>query len=90
MNFFRELISGKDAVSSKRFTGLCLIGMFIVATIIAAFAGDLSESVESLIKTSLYAGSTLLGVGVVPDIIKTIKRPVSVIEKKEDEAITDK
>ena len=90
MNFFRALISGEDNVSSKRFSGLCLIGMFIIATIIAAITGDLSESVESLIKTGLYAGSGLLGINVAESMMKTIKRPVPIIEKKEDEVITDK
>ncbi len=74
MNFFTKLLSTTGDVSSKRFSGLLLIGTFIVCTVTAVITGNITETVESLIKTGLYAGSGLLGVNVIPDVINTVKR----------------
>ena len=62
MNFFEKLITAGTGTSSKRFAGLCLIGTFIVITILAAIGGNCPVEVESLAKVGLYTGATLLGV----------------------------
>jgi len=85
MNFFRGLITSGSGLSSKRFAGLCLIGVAIVATIYSFITGNLAESVESLIKTNLYTGSGLLGVGVAEGMLKTVKRPAPVVQEVGDE-----
>lgn len=86
MNFWRQLVSGKDNVSSKRFAGLLLIGTFMVITILAAIGGNIPVEVESLAKVGLYTGATLLGVSVAPEMIKVAQRPIPVIEEpKPDE-----
>lgn len=74
--FFQSLLAADGEVSSKRFSGLLLIGLFMVTTIIATAIGEINESVESLIKTGLYTGAGLLGINVAEGVMKTIKRPV--------------
>lgn len=74
--FFNSLLSPEGEVSSKRFSGLLLIALFIITTIIAASTGNINESVESLIKTALYTGTGLLGINIVEGVMTTIKRPV--------------
>ena len=83
MTFWRALVSAKDDVSSKRFSGMLLIGTFIVITILAAIGGSIPVEVESLAKTGLYGGLTLLGVSVVPDMIKNAQRPAPVVVEEE-------
>ena len=85
MTFWRQLVSGKNDVSSKRFAGLLLIGTFIVITILAAVGGNLPVEVESLAKVGLYTGATLLGVSVAPEMIKVAQRPVMVAPIKPEE-----
>ena len=75
MNFWKSLVTADGEISSKRFSGLLLIGLFMVCSIIAAATGDISEPVESLIKTGLYTGSGLLGINVAESMIKTVARP---------------
>lgn len=81
-SFFKSLLSPDGEVSSKRFSGLLLVGLFIVTTIIAASTGDINESVESLIKTGLYTGTGLLGVNVVEGVMSTVKRT-----KKDEDSV---
>ena len=85
MNFWRALISAEDDVSSKRFAGLLLIGTYIGITILAAIVGNLPVEVESLAKTGLYVGASLLGVSIAGDVIKTAVRPKPVVIEKEKE-----
>ena len=85
MNFFRGLVTSGSGLSSKRFAGLCLIGVAIIATIYSFITGVLPEPVESLIKTNLYTGSGLLGVGVAEGMLKTVARPKPVPQGESDE-----
>ena len=75
MNFFKSLVTADGDISSKRFAGLLLVGLFMVCSIIAAITGDINQSVESLIKTGLYTGSGLLGINVAESMLKTVPRP---------------
>jgi hypothetical protein len=85
MNFFKSLFSTDGDISSKRFAGLALVGLFMAGTIIAAINGVISESVESLVKTGLYTGTGLLGLGVGESMLKTVTRPKPVqLEEDED------
>jgi hypothetical protein len=72
--FFRSLLSPEGEVSSKRFAGLLLVATFIAATVVAVVQGDVSETVESLIKTGLYTGVGLLGVNVAETVLVNAKR----------------
>lgn len=75
MGFWKELVSGKEDVSSKRVAGLSLISMYIAITILAAAGGNLPVEVESLAKLGLYTGATLLGISVAPEMLKVVQRP---------------
>ena len=70
MNFFKSLLTADGEISSKRFAGLVLIGMFIVTTIIEAITGNVSDTAHSLMKTGLYGGLGLLGVNGVETMFK--------------------
>jgi len=85
MNFWRALVSAEDDVSSKRFSGLLLIGMYISVVIFAVIAGGTSEEVESMAKTGLYVGATLLGVSIAGEVIKTVVRPIQQAVRNEEE-----
>ena len=85
MSFFKSLLSADGGISSKRFSGMLLIGTFIVITILAAAGGSIPVEVESLAKTGLYVGASLLGVSIAGDVIKTAVRPAPIVEKIEDE-----
>ena len=50
-----------------------------------AFGNALPAEVESLAKTGLYTGGTLLGVSLLPDMIKNAQRPAPVVVKPEEE-----
>ena len=76
MNFFKSLLSPVGDVSSKRFAGLLLIGFFIGGGVVGLINDNISEVVESIMKTGLYTGVGLLGVNAVSDtIVTTVKRP---------------
>lgn len=83
MNFFKSLVTADGEISSKRFAGLMLIGLFMTCSIIAVATGEINESVESLIKTGLYTGAGLLGLGVTEAMLKTVKRPEPVEDENE-------
>ena len=79
MGFFKSLLSTDGQVSSKRFAGLALVGLYIAGT------GSVDESVESLVKTGLYTGTGLLGFGVADTMLKTVARPRPVEVKPEED-----
>ena len=81
--FFLKLFSADGEVSSKRVFGGMLITAFVGCLVVAVVKGDVSATVESLMKTDLYTGASLLGINVAETIIQTVKRPVAV-EVKED------
>ena len=74
MIFWKALVSAQDDVSSKRFAGLCLVGQFVICTIVVIIFGDIGESAESLIKAGLYTGGGLLGLGMAKEVLNTVKR----------------
>jgi len=74
MAFFKSLLSADGEISSKRFAGLTLVGLYVVGTILEWITGGAGETIESLLKTGLYTGSGLLGINVAETMLKTIKR----------------
>jgi len=63
-NFFRELVDPTSTVSSKRFAGLILLGLFGVASVASVFIDLDAESLQ-LIKADGVLGAALLGVNAI-------------------------
>lgn len=83
--FILKLFSTDGEVSSKRFFGGLLILTAIAGTIIGVVQDSMSSVVESLIKTDLYTGATLLGVNMIESVVSTVKRQPVIVEKKDDD-----
>lgn len=75
MNFFESLLSPEGDVSSKRFSGLLLIGTAIAGAIVSYINPSFTEVAESMAKTMLFTGAALLGANVAENIVATVKRP---------------
>lgn len=67
-NFFRELLDPNSNVSSKRFSGIILLGVFAVASVAAVFV-DLDPQALELLKMEGILGASLLGVNAVEKLI---------------------
>lgn len=72
-NFFISLFSADGKISSKRFSGLFLIGVAGVSGILSLFT-TLSDQALTLNTTLGWMGLALLGVNVLPEVIKGIKK----------------
>ena len=70
MNFFKSLLTSDGDISSKRFAGLSLVGLFVVCVIVNAATGGAIEMVEPWVAKGLYGGLGLLGVNVAETIFK--------------------
>lgn len=73
--FLLKLFSADGEVSSKRVFGGMLVLFFIAGGITGVIQDTMSEVVESILKTGLYTGASLLGVNVVESVVATVKRP---------------
>jgi len=67
--FFRELLDPNSGVSSKRFSGLVLLGLFAISATLATFLDVAAGSVD-LIKAEGYIGAALLGINIISQIKK--------------------
>lgn len=71
-NFFVSLFSTDGKISSKRFSGLFLVGIAGTSGILSLFK-ELTEQALTLNTTLGWMGLALLGVNVLPEVIKGIK-----------------
>lgn len=72
-NFFISLFSIDGEISSKRFAGLFLIGIMGASGILSLFK-ELSDQALELNTTMGWMGLALLGVNVLPEIVKGFKK----------------
>lgn len=68
-NFFKNMFSKKDDVSSKRITGVFCVFVFAVLLTVAFFTrSQISEILRDLLKTLFFGGLALLGVAAIEKI----------------------
>lgn len=71
MSFIKNMLSGDSEISSKRTSGMILILVFVLGTIYATFiTRELTNSAITLLTTSAYLGTVLLGITLVEKLKK--------------------
>ena len=61
--FIKALLSPTSDISSKRFSGLMLLGLFGITTLASIFL-NINENAQALVTTEGILGAALLGVNV--------------------------
>ena len=70
-NFFKNMLSSEDNISSKRVVGTLEVLVFLVLTCWVVFNNiELTDSAEFLTKATGYLGGGLLGLGLADGIKK--------------------